>query len=147
MTQTERSEIRQILAAALGQGHRIGRAEILADLDGWRERTGRPRRDQAPAAAPSEQPETAPAAPRLVLVPSATPEPQPAADRALTVAEAAQLLRIAAASVRRYLAPSDGRLARLAGGVSEASVTAYAARRDEAIRRTRWVAVTALTAA
>ncbi|EFC78899.1 hypothetical protein [Parafrankia sp. EUN1f] len=136
MTQTERSEIRQILAAALGQGHRIGRAEILADLDGWRERTGRPRRDQAPAAS---EPQPAPTAPLLAL---------PIPGRAVSVAEAAHRLGVAEVTVRRYLAPSaGGRLARLAGGVSLASVIAYAARRDEAILRTRGVAGPGLRAA
>ncbi len=130
MGRQSEAEVTKVLCWALGEDQRVSRREIRADLDAWRIRAG-----LAPAPAPA-----APALPAPVLV-------RVHPDRPLTVAEAAARLEVSERTVRRYLAPSAGRLARLDGGVSEASVTAYAARRAEAIRRTRWAAATAVLAA
>jgi hypothetical protein len=137
-SRSSEAEVTKAYCWALGEGLAVTRREVRADLEAWRVRAG-----LAPApAAPAAPAEPAPAAP--------TPAPplrlvHP--DRALTLAEAAARLGATEATVRRYLAPSAGRLARLDGGVSAASVTAYEARRAEAIRRTRWVSAAALTAA
>lgn len=66
---------------------------------------------------------------------------------ALTIAQAADRLGISEASVRRYLAPSAGRLTRLRSGVDEASVTAYATARTANIARTRWTKASVTPAA
>lgn len=63
---------------------------------------------------------------------------------ALTITQAAARLGVSEATVRRYLAPSAGRLVRLRTGVDEASVTAYATRREANIARTRWTKTTTI---
>jgi hypothetical protein len=57
------------------------------------------------------------------------------ADHAVTVATAADLLVVKPATVRRYLAA--GKLARLDGGISAASISAYAEQRATGRERTR----------
>ncbi|MCK9922469.1 hypothetical protein MXD61_11355 [Frankia sp. AgPm24] len=122
MSSRERAEVTKLLCWAIGEGYRVGRVEILADLDGWRRRAG-----------------LVPTAVKLAAPVAPAPSPLPACpDRAVGLAEAARLLEISEVTVRRYLAPSSGRLARLDGGVSLASIEAYRHTRDAAVLRTRW---------
>lgn len=65
-------------------------------------------------------------------------------EQELTVAQAAAALELTETAVRRYLAPSSGRLTRHAGGVSARSVAVYRIRRDEGLARTRWTKATPL---
>ncbi|WP_261565462.1 hypothetical protein [Frankia gtarii] len=126
LSPTTRAAVRVLLAHRLGDGQPVTRAQVLAELvAGYPPATGggirptgvivellHPARPDVPAAAPA---------------PVATPDPTP--DVAVTFAEAAERLKLSVATVRRYSAPSSGKLVRLGTGVSLASLVALEAGR------------------
>jgi hypothetical protein len=107
LTHRQRTAVRLELASRIGDGRAATRDQIASELF------------------------DSPAAPAPALAcgdADVTPDTRP--DQELTVAEAAARLGLRVQSVRRYLAPSSGKLARLGGGVSLASVQRFEASRS-----------------
>ncbi len=129
LSPTQRAAVRVALAHALGAGRPVTREQVIAEL--------------FPAAATPAPASATPAAISVELLPDPatvdvpgvpTPDPDPVAsdptpDVAVSFAEAAERLGLSIATVRRYSAPSSGRLTRLGTGVSRASITSLEASR------------------
>ena len=113
LTQRQRAAVRLALASAAGDGLPTTREQVVAELFG------------APATA-----RDAITVELVATTPTTTPGvPVTPADGAVSLADAAARLGLTVKTVRRYLAPSSGKLARLGDGVSLASVEAVAAAR------------------
>jgi hypothetical protein len=103
LTPRQRSQVRQALASAIGDGRAATRDQVAAELFGG----------------PTEP-----------VTPDPTPDaPVTTPDTEVSIPVAAARLGLAEKTVRRYLAPSSGKLARLGGGVSHASVERFEASR------------------
>ncbi|ONH61297.1 hypothetical protein CcI49_06825 [Frankia sp. CcI49] len=105
LTPTERARVIQRQAQQLGDGAPVSRAQVLAEL-----RAGG-------AGSAGDGP----------VSPPVTPDAAP--DAVVSFAAAAAELRVSVATVRRYAAPSSGKLVRLGDGVSAASLGALAGAR------------------
>lgn len=113
LTATQRARVRQALASALGTGRPATRADVIAELFDSLATIGTTCISVTLIASRPEAP----------VIPDAT------ADTVVSFADAAARLGLTADTIRRYAAPSSGKLCRLGSGVSLASVTALMARR------------------
>lgn len=115
------------MARALGEGRPVTREQIIRELYG------------APVPAAPGRPDVVVTPTRLAplfveppIGPDVTPDGpdahlDPAPDSAVSFAEAAERLGVTVGTVRRYAAPSSGKLRRLGTGVTLASVESLAA--------------------
>ncbi len=119
LTPTQRAAVRVALAHALGDGRPVTRAQIITDL--------------LPPVAVLVPPVVTPTCISVELLPDPAtvdvPAPDPTPDVAVSFGEAAGYLGLSVSTIRRYSAPSSGRLVRLHTGVSLASVEALAGAR------------------
>ncbi|WP_041253574.1 hypothetical protein [Frankia sp. EAN1pec] len=107
---TERARVVIRHAHLAGSGLPVTRADVIADLATL---DGRGFPDGKPAVTPDPEP----------------PLPDPAPDDIVTLDVAAARLSVSVATIRRYCAPSSGRLIRAGSGVTRASLEAVAATR------------------
>lgn len=109
LTPRQRAQVRQAMASALGAGQTVTRDQVAAELFGA---------TAAKASHVAERPATCD---------DAAVTPDVTTDEEVTIPDAAARLGLKAQSVRRYLAPSSGKLRRLGAGVSLRSIERLAA--------------------
>lgn len=130
MRPLERARYRKALAAALGEGRRVTREQILAELGATNTPVtpgpGTPTAVQSAPPAPVPALAVAFLAPDVVTPDAGTVTPP---DMVVSFATAAARLGVSESSARRYAAPSLGKLRRVGVGVSLASVVELANRK------------------
>lgn len=130
---TQRAAVRIAMARAFGEGRPVTREQVIRDL------YGTPTLD-VPAPACNNDAQAHTVTPTLAVVfaapppvtPDVTPDwldahPDQDPDSAVSFVEAARMTGLTVGTVRRYAAPSSGKLRRLGTGVSLASVEALRA--------------------
>ncbi len=127
LTPTQRAAVVIELARRLGEGRPVSRADVVRDLYGAF--TLAPARTD-PDSVVTLAPPPAPLAPLFVEPPAldnGQDHDDVPPDAVVSFVEAAARLGLSVATVRRYAAPSSGKLVRLGAGVSLASVASMAA--------------------
>ncbi|WP_026239699.1 helix-turn-helix domain-containing protein [Parafrankia discariae] len=151
ITPTERARLVIRHAFLAGSGAPITRADVLATLVGSDPVTPDRGRITSTPVDPTPAPDGGSTSTRLDPAPQVDPDPAPtsqvdpgstritpeptpitpgqAPDDAVSITAAATRLGVSVATIRRYCAPSSGRLIRVGSGVTRASLEALAATR------------------